>query len=193
MIILFLNLLTKREMKKKLLLHSCCGPCSTIVVENLIVDYEVTIFFYNPNIEPYDEYQKRKEEQIKLLDEQHPTVKFIDGDYNNDSFHSAIKEYENEREGSKRCYYCLNLRMEETIKYAKNNSFDLFDTTLSVSPHKNSQWILEIGKILSTKYNLDYLAGNYKKNNGYQESVLLAKKYSLYRQDYCGCLMSKEK
>ncbi len=180
-------------MKKKLLLHSCCGPCSTIVIKRLLSDYKITIFYYNPNIEPKHEYEKRKAEQIKLITLHYSDVNFIDCDYENDKFHIAISEFEFEKEGSSRCYQCMKLRMEETIKFAKENCYDIFDTTLSVSPHKNSKWIMEIGQHLSDQYHFEYLAGDYKKNNGYQDSVLLTKEFDLYRQNYCGCLMSKEK
>ncbi len=175
---------------KKLLLHSCCGPCSTTVIKRLANDYEITVFYFNPNIEPLKEYSKRKKEQIKFLKLFNSNIHFIEGDYCNDSFHQKINDYENLYEGSIRCYNCIEFRLEETAKYAAKNHYDFFDSTLSVSPHKNSSWIIEIGNNLANKYQIGYVNGNYKKNNGYQESVILAKQYNLYRQEYCGCLKS---
>lgn len=180
-------------MKKSILLHSCCGPCSTVVISKLSTDFNVTVYYYNPNIEPFDEYLHRRNEQILFLNQFNPEIKLIDGDYDNFTYHEKIKEYAHLKEGSNRCYKCISFRMEETAKYAKENNYDYFDTTLSVSPHKNSDWINEIGELLEKKYQIKYLGGNYKKNDGYRESIILAKKYNLYRQDYCGCLMSKQK
>lgn len=180
-------------MKSKILLHSCCGPCSTVVIEDLSKNYDVTVYYYNPNIEPFSEYEKRKEEQIRFINEYNKDIKVIIGDYKNDLYHEAISEYESLPEGSLRCYNCIKHRLENTVIYAKNNNYDLFDTTLSVSPHKNSNWIIKIGQELEEKYGIKYLGGNYKKANGYQKSIELAQKYHLYRQDYCGCLISARK
>ncbi len=178
-------------LKNKVLLHSCCGPCSTIVIETLSKNYDVTIFYYNPNIEPDIEYEKRKNEQIKFINEYNPNIKIILGDYENILYHQSITDYESYSEGSIRCYECYKLRLEKTAEYAFNNGYDAFETTLSVSPYKNSNWLLEIGRNLSNKYKITYLEGNYKKEDGYKKSIELAKKYNLYRQDYCGCLKSR--
>lgn len=180
-------------MKKRILLHCCCGPCSTVVISELSKENDVTVYYYNPNIEPYEEYIHRRCEQIRFLSEYNSRIEFIEDDYDNLSYHNQIIDYEQLKEGSKRCYRCIDFRMDKTAKYAKENNYDYFETTLSVSPHKNSAWINEIGNKLENKYQIKYFGGNYKINNGYNESILLAKKYNLYRQDYCGCLMSKQK
>ncbi len=177
-------------MKNKLLLHSCCGPCSTIVIEQLIKEYDVTIFYYNPNVEPIVEYEKRKEEQVKFINEFNPNIKIIMQDYDNTEYQDAIKDYHNLGEKSLRCYECYKLRIFKTGKLAKELGFTHFETTLSVSPHKLSKWILELGLEAEKLFKIKYLAGNYKKNDGYKKSIELAKKYDLYRQEYCGCLMS---
>lgn len=177
-------------MKKKLLLHSCCAPCSTIIIESLIDLYDITIFYYNPNIEPITEYNIRKNEQIRYLNELKQNIQIVIGDYENDYYHQKIANHEHLKENSQRCYECIDLRIQKTALYAKSNNYDCFDTTLSVSPHKNSNWINEIGKKYSLEYKIDYLNGNYKKNDGYKKSVELAKKHNLYRQNYCGCLVS---
>jgi len=175
---------------KKLLLHSCCGPCSTVVIELLSKEYEITVFYYNPNIEPILEYEKRKAEQIRFIKEYNPNIKIIIGEYENAAYHNKIANYENLKEKSRRCFECMDLRISKTAKYAKDNGFDLFETTLSVSPHKNSEWIIEIAKKWAAEYNIEYINGNYKKNDGYKRSIELANKYELYRQNYCGCSMS---
>ncbi len=178
-------------MKNRVLLHSCCGPCSTVVIQTLSKDYDVTVFYYNPNVEPYLEYEKRKEEQIRFIQEYNSNIKIIIEDYENDLYKETILEFKELKEKSIRCYHCFKLRMEKTALYASLNGYDAFDTTLSVSPHKSSKWVLEIGQELSKKYNIEYLEGNYKKNDGYKKSIEFSKQYDLYRQDYCGCLMSK--
>lgn len=173
----------------KLLLHSCCGPCSSAVIERLKPFFNITVLYYNPNIEPKDEYLKRKNEQIRLLKELN--VSFLDIDYLNEEFHAKVKGYEKEPENGSRCSLCFELRLEKTVQLAKDNNFDYFGTTLTVSPHKNSQLINEIGINLQNKYNIKYLLSDFKKENGYQRSIELSKEYNLYRQNYCGCLYSK--
>ena len=175
--------------KKKLLLHSCCGPCSSSVIERLKNYFNITVLYYNPNIEPIEEYYKRKEEQIRLLKELN--VEFLDIDYLNEEYHNKIVGFENEPENGLRCPLCYELRMEKTAKIAKDNNFDYFCTTLTVSPHKPSEIINEIGIKLQDKYNLPYLLSDFKKEDGYKRSIELSKEYNLYRQDYCGCLYSK--
>ncbi len=175
--------------KKKLLLHSCCGPCSSSVIERLKNYFNITVLYYNPNIEPIEEYYKRKEEQIRLLKELN--VEFLDIDYLNEEYHNKIVGFENEPENGLRCPLCYELRMEKTAKIAKDNNFDYFCTTLTVSPHKPSKIINEIGIKLQDKYNLPYLLSDFKKEDGYKRSIELSKEYNLYRQDYCGCLYSK--
>lgn len=179
--------------KKRLLLHSCCGPCSSYVISYLTKYFDITIFYYNPNIYPYDEYLKRKEEQIKLIDKisKVNTVDILDCDYDNDKYNFIIKGLENEPERGNRCKVCYLMRMEETAKTASNNGYDFFCTTLSVSPYKNSDWINQYGKELEEKYEVSWLYSDFKKKDGYKNSILLSNKYDLYRQNYCGCIYSK--
>ncbi len=178
--------------KPKILLHSCCAPCSTAVVERLAEEYDITIFYYNPNIYPEQEYFKRKNEEIRyveILNKTKPEVKIsmLDCDYNNITFYNAVKGLENEREGGARCAVCFKVRLEKTAVTAKENGFDLFGTTLSVSPHKNAELLNQIGFSLEKKHEIKYLEANFKKQNGYLRSVELAKENGLYRQNYCGC------
>lgn len=179
--------------KKKLLLHSCCAPCSTSCIERLTKYFDITILYYNPNIEPKEEYEKRKKYQIELIKKFNSVNKlnYIDCDYDNNIYHEKVKGLENEKEGGARCNVCYFLRMEKTALLAKKLKYDFFATTLTVSPYKHSKTINEIGKILEEKYNINYLYSDFKKENGYKRSIELAKKYELYRQDYCGCLYAK--
>ena len=193
-----MNINYNEEMKKiisnlddhnKLLLHSCCGPCSSSVIERLRDYFDITVIYYNPNIEPKEEYEKRKSEQLRLLNEL--GIKFMDIDYLNNEYHKKIKGYENEPENGLRCPLCFELRLDKTASKAKENNFDFFGTTLTVSPHKNSKIINEIGFKLEERYGVKLLLSDYKKEDGYKRSIELSKKYDLYRQDYCGCLYSK--
>lgn len=193
-----MNINYNKEMKKiisnlddhnKLLLHSCCGPCSSSVIERLRDYFDITVIYYNPNIEPKEEYEKRKSEQLRLLNEL--GIKFMDIDYLNNEYHKKIKGYENEPENGLRCPLCFELRLDKTASKAKENNFDYFGTTLTVSPHKNSKIINEIGLKLEEKYRVKFLLSDFKKEDGYKRSIELSKKYDLYRQDYCGCLYSK--
>ena len=176
-----------------LLLHSCCAPCSSYCIETLTNYFDITILYYNPNIYPYDEYLKRKQEQIKLINEIDCSnnLDIMDCDYDNDLYEKCIIGLENEPERGNRCMVCYNLRMEKTAKMAKECNYDYFCTTLSVSPYKNSEWINKIGEKLQNKYNINWLYSDFKKKDGYKQSILLSKKYNLYRQDYCGCIYSK--
>jgi len=176
---------------KKLLLHSCCGPCSTAVIEKLINDYDLSVFYFNPNITDEPEYAHRLSEQKRLISEVFPAVRLIEGEYHPESFFEAVRGFEDAPEGGARCSLCFRLRMEETAKKAVALGYDCFDTTLTVSPHKNYDVISSICKELSAKYGIEYLDGNYKKMNGYKRSVDLSKEYGLYRQNYCGCEFSK--
>lgn len=187
------NILNNLDGKKKLLLHSCCGPCSSYVISYLTNYFDITILYYNPNIYPYDEYLKRKQEQIKLINEIDCSnnLDIMDCDYDNDLYEKCIIGLENEPERGNRCMVCYNLRMEKTAKMAKEYNYDYFCTTLSVSPYKNSEWINKIGEKLQNKYNINWLYSDFKKKDGYKQSILLSKKYNLYRQDYCGCIYSK--
>lgn len=187
------NILNNLDSKKKLLLHSCCGPCSSYVISYLTNYFDITILYYNPNIYPYDEYLKRKQEQIKLINEIDCSnnLDIMDCDYDNDLYEKCIIGLENESERGNRCMVCYNLRMEKTAKMAKEYNYDYFCTTLSVSPYKNAEWINKIGEKLQNKYNVNWLYSDFKKKDGYKQSILLSKKYNLYRQDYCGCIYSK--
>ena len=174
--------------RPKLLLHRCCGPCSTTVLSLLASYFDITVLYYNPNIEPKEEYYKRKEEQIRFIKEfNNEHIKFMDCDYNNQDFRSRVVGLEQEREGGARCAVCFKLRLEKTAEIAKALDFDYFGTTLTVSPHKNSEVINKIGALLETEYGVKYLYSDFKKKDGYKRSIELSKKYNLYRQDYCGC------
>lgn len=187
------EILNSLSEKKRLLLHSCCGPCSSYVISYLTKYFDITILYYNPNIFPYDEYLKRKEEQIKLINEIAKVnyVDIMDCDYDNEYYEKLISGLENEPERGKRCRVCYLMRLEKTAKLAKENDYDYFCTTLSVSPYKNSKWINEFGEILENKYDVKWLYSDFKKKDGYKTSILLSNKYNLYRQNYCGCIYSK--
>ena len=174
--------------RPKLLLHSCCGPCSTTVLTILVKYFDITVLYYNPNIEPMEEYYKRKNEQIRFIKElsnQH--IKFMDCDYNNADFRTRVVGLEHELEGGARCAVCFKLRLEKTATIAQKKNFDYFGTTLTVSPHKNSDCINKIGALLESIYGVKYLYSDFKKKDGYKKSIELSKEYNLYRQDYCGC------
>ncbi len=186
---IFQNIIKELEGKPRLLLHSCCGPCSSSVIDTLKDYFDITVFYYNPNIEPKEEYEKRKQEQIRLINEL-GYVNYLDCDYDNKSFRDISKGLEKEPEGGSRCSKCFYLRMSKTASLAKENNYDYFGTTLTVSPHKNSQVINEIGKKIEEETGVKYLYSDFKKHDGYLKSIRLAKKYNLYRQDYCGCEFS---
>lgn len=199
MIVLNYNQLMEEEIKKieksspTLLLHACCAPCSSAVLERLGEIFKITILYYNPNITDHDEYQKRLFEIhrfIEKIDSKY-RIDIIDGKYDPEEFLSVAEGLEEEPERGKRCYKCYQLRLEETAKVASELGFDYFTTTLSLSPYKNSNWINEIGGNLGKKVETKYLYSDFKKKNGYKRSIELSKKYHLYRQDYCGCIYSK--
>jgi len=179
----------------ELLLHACCAPCSSAVLERIANHFQVTIFYYNPNISDEEEYKKRIQEIKKFLQQFHTKYKIslMEGNYEPDKFYEIAKGLENTPERGPRCYKCYNLRLEETAKIAAINNFEYFCTTLTLSPHKNSSWINKIGEELNSKYNTTYLYSDFKKRNGYKRSIELSKEYNLYRQDYCGCIYSKKK
>ncbi len=183
------KIIASLDSKKKLLLHSCCGPCSTSVIERLKDYFDITVLYYNPNIEPKEEYLHRKSEQLRVLKELN--IKSMDIDYLNEEYHAKITGYESEPENGLRCPICYELRMAKTAKLAKENNFDYFCTTLTVSPHKPSKIINEIGLKLEKEYQIKYLLSDFKKEDGYKRSIELSKEYDLYRQDYCGCLYSR--
>lgn len=188
--------LTNIEQNKKtpkLLLHSCCAPCSSYVLEYLSEYFDITIYYYNPNISPIEEFNKRIEEQQRLIKELpvKNKVSFIEGKYENNKYEELIKGLEEEKEGGSRCHLCYKLRLEETAKLAKEKGFEYFTTTLSISPYKNAKVLNEIGEQLAIKYDINYLYADFKKKDGYKRSIELSKIYGLYRQDYCGCKYSK--
>ena len=184
--------------KKTMLLHACCGPCSSAVLERLWPDHDITVLYFNPNITDEAEYRYREEELQRFLAEWKPQgcsgengIAFEAGRYDPQEYYTCVKGLEQEPEGGERCRRCFLLRLEETAKTAREQGFDCFDTTLTVSPYKNYDTISEIGRALEEKYGVAYAAGNYKKQDGYRRSVELSKAYGLYRQDYCGCGFSK--
>ena len=182
-----------RETPPSLLLHSCCAPCSSYVLEYLANYFYITIYFYNPNISDHEEYLRRVKEQKKLIGNlkvKYP-ISFIEGEYEVERFYQVAKGLEHLPEGGDRCFRCYKLRLEKAAKVAKDKGFDYFTTTLSISPHKNTSKLNEIGKNLWEKYDIPYLYSDFKKKNGYKRSIQLSKEYKLYRQDYCGCIYSK--
>lgn len=179
--------------KPSLLLHSCCGPCSTAVIERLIDDYHITVYFYNPNIQPQEEYELRLLNQQRFLNDfcAKNKIGFIEGSYEPSLFLNTVKGHENEKEGQKRCELCFRLRLSETAMAACKYGFDLFTTTLTVSPHKNAALINGIGREAANRYSVKWLYSDFKKKDGYLRSIRLSKEYGLYRQNYCGCIFSR--
>lgn len=176
-----------------LLLHSCCAPCSSYTIEYLSQYFSITLFFYNPNISPAEEYRKRAEELERFVSQfkvKNP-VRIIEGEYVPEDFYSAVKGMEDIPEGGERCFVCYRLRLEKTARLAAELGFDYFTSTLSISPYKNAQKLNEISQELSDIYSVKNLPGDFKKKGGYKRSIELSAEYSLYRQDYCGCVFSK--
>lgn len=176
---------------QKLFLHSCCGPCSTHVIDLLSSEYDITVFYYNPNILPEAEYIHRREEQERFIKEYSKLtgrkIDYIEGDYVPETFFSVVKGHESDKEGGTRCRLCMAHRMKVTAKKAKELGYDIFCTTLSVSPHKNAKFLNETGEKLSEEIDIPYLFADFKKKDGYKHSVELSRKFNLYRQNYCGC------
>ncbi|MGN0468851.1 MAG: epoxyqueuosine reductase QueH [Acutalibacteraceae bacterium] len=176
-----------------LLLHSCCAPCSSACLELLSKFFSVTVFYYNPNIYPENEYFHRVNEQKRLISAlpAKNKISFIEGNFNSQEFYHAVKGFENEKEGGERCFLCYRLRLEKTAEIAKKNGFDYFTTTLTISPLKSAQKINEIGQEIAQKYSVEFLPSDFKKKNGFKRSIELSKEYDLYRQNYCGCVFSQ--
>ena len=177
----------------RLFLHACCAPCSSYVLEYLSRFFSVTVFFYNPNISPKEEYEKRVSEIQRLISEMefvHP-VAFVEGEYKPEDFYEMARGLEDVPEGGERCFRCYRLRMEEAARLAEQGDYDYFTTTLSISPLKNAGKINEIGQELSQIYKVEHLPSDFKKKNGYKRSIELSHEYGLYRQNYCGCIFSK--
>jgi predicted adenine nucleotide alpha hydrolase (AANH) superfamily ATPase len=177
-----------------LLLHACCAPCSSYVLEYLSQFFRITVFYYNPNIFPETEYRKRVNEVNRLIAEQpakHP-VRLAEGRYDPDRFFKAVKGHETDPERGERCTICYRMRLEETAAYAKEHGFDWFTTTLSLSPYKDAERLNKIGSELEQTYGVNYLHSDFKKRNGYLRSIELSRIYGLYRQNYCGCVFSQQ-
>lgn len=185
--------ITSENRVPTLLIHSCCAPCSSYVLEYLSQYFEITVLYYNPNIFPREEYEYRISEQKRLISSMNfvHEVKFIGSDYTPEDFHSVIKGYEKEPEGGRRCRLCFEVRLKYTAALAKKMNFDYFTTTLSISPLKNAEVLNELGIHIGQEYDVKYLQSDFKKRGGYKRSVELSKEYKLYRQDYCGCVYSK--
>lgn len=182
------------EITPSLLLHSCCAPCSSYVLEYLSEYFKITVLYYNPNIFPLKEYKYRIEEQRRLIESlpaKNP-ISFIPTEYEPEKFYEAVKGYENIPEGGERCFKCYELRLRDAALYARRGDFDYFTTTLSISPLKKADKLNEIGLRLEEEYGVKYLCSDFKKKNGYKRSVELSAEYGLYRQEYCGCVFSKK-
>lgn len=191
-----LELFQTQHRTPRLFLHSCCAPCSSYVLEYLAPFFEITVFYYNPNISGEPEYRKRVEEQKRLIsifnreNKGHP-ISILEGDYEPSCFYDAVKGLEKLGEGSERCFRCFDLRLRETVRLAKEGDFDYFGTTLTISPLKNAAKLNEIGFSLEQEFGIPWLPSDFKKKNGYKRSVELSAQYELYRQDFCGCAFSK--
>lgn len=178
-----------------LLLHSCCAPCSSYTLEYLSQYFRITVLYYNPNISPKEEFNKRFAEQKRLIENlpvKHK-ISLIEGSYDYNAFLRVVKGYEDVPEGGERCFRCYAMRLEESARLAKENEFDYFCTTLSISPLKNSQKINQIGYAIAEKYGVKWLPSDFKKKEGYKRSIELSRQYNLYRQNFCGCVFSKNK
>ena len=190
-----INKIEGENTTKSLLLHSCCAPCSSYVLAYLNKYFNITVFYYNPNITNKEEYLKRKQEQIRLISELPAInkINILDADYKPEKFFEISKGLEDCRERGERCFKCYKLRLEATAKAAKENNFDYFCTTLTISPLKNAQKINEIGHMLGDEYQIPFLPSDFKKKEGFKKSIELSSQYNLYRQNYCGCIYSKPK
>jgi predicted adenine nucleotide alpha hydrolase (AANH) superfamily ATPase len=173
-----------------LLLHVCCAPCSTHVIDKLQSEYDITCYFYNPNVHPRDEYMIRLKEAERYAKKMH--IRFIEGPYDSERWFSLTEEYKDEREGGKRCELCYKIRLEKTAEYASEHGFECFGATLSISPHKKAAVINRIGNEIALKFGVKFLEANFKKQDGFKKSVEMSKAENMYRQDYCGCIYSKQ-
>ena len=176
-----------------LFLHSCCAPCSSYVLEYLSKYFAITVFFYNPNISPREEYMARVEEVSRLIREmpaENP-IQFLEGAYEPEEFYRAVKGHEEDREGGERCTRCFELRLEEAARLAAEGGFDWFTTTLTISPLKDAVRLNAIGEAMGDRYGVSFLNSDFKKKNGYKRSIELSAQYGLYRQNYCGCVFSR--
>ena len=183
--------ITAKDLTPSLLLRSCGAPCSSYVLEYLTKYFDITIFYYNPNISPESEYRRRVSEQKRLISEMCPQVKFLEGHYEPERFYEIAKGLECEPERGERCLKCYRLRLEESAKTAKTYNFDFFTTTLSISPQKDSAVLNSVGADVSEQFDIPYLYSDFKKRGGYKRSIELSAEYKLYRQNFCGCIFSK--
>ncbi|MCR5778667.1 MAG: epoxyqueuosine reductase QueH [Lachnospiraceae bacterium] len=183
--------LDKSAPKPKLLLHVCCAPCSSYCLEYLAPHFDITVFFYNPNMDSSEEYAKRAAELRRFVKEADLSVDIVIREYDSKPFYDMARGLENVPEGGVRCFKCYELRLKEAAKFARDYGFDYFTTTLSISPLKNSQKINEIGEMIGRFYHVDHLPSDFKKKDGYKRSIELSHEYNLYRQNYCGCVYSK--
>lgn len=183
----------REDILPSLLLHSCCAPCSSYTIEYLSNYFKIAVLYYNPNISPREEYEKRKAEQIRLIHSLpvQNKVNFVDCDYDGNAFFEIAKGYEQCREGGERCFRCYELRLRKAAEESKKGGYDYFCTTLSISPLKNAQKINEIGERLSEAYGVLWLPSDFKKREGYKRSIELSREYNLYRQNFCGCVYSR--
>ena len=181
------------EKRPSLLLHSCCGPCSSYCLNYLKEYFDITVLYYNPNIFPEEEFIHRANEQKRLIDEAMDGVKLLIPEYDHSEFTEYVKGLEEEKEGGARCEKCFRLRLEKTAQAAASGGFDFFGTTLTVSPHKNAQVINSVGESIAAEFTISpaWLYADFKKKNGYKISIELSQKYGLYRQNFCGCEFSK--
>lgn len=183
--------LSEAGARPSLLLHACCAPCSSYVLEYLSQYFSITLFFFNPNISSSAEYDTRYRELVRLVSEMGLGIEVVNGDYEPDRFFGIARGLEHLPEGGERCRKCYALRLEDTARVAAAGGFDYFTTTLSISPHKNAEWLNDIGKEMASKYGCEYLYSDFKKRGGYLRSCQLSEQYGLYRQDFCGCVYSK--
>lgn len=183
----------KEGRRPKLALHACCAPCSSAVLEQLADVFDITVFFYNPNISPETEFRHRLEEQVRLVNEMLPGrgISVCEGEYDAEEFYRRVKGHEKDPEGGERCGICFDMRLRRTAEFAKENGMDYFTTTLSISPLKDAQRLNALGGDLAGEYGVKYLFSDFKKKEGYKRSCSLSAEYDLYRQDFCGCVFSK--
>lgn len=189
------KIILQMTQRKKLLLHSCCAPCSSYCLEYLSQYFDVTVFYYNPNITEENEYKKRAAEQQRLIramnERQHTTISYAEGVYEPEEYLAMVRGLEQEPEGAGRCERCFRLRLTKTAEYAADNGFDYFTTTLTISPLKNAHLLNALGEEIGEKTGVAFLPSDFKKKEGYKRSIELSKEYDLYRQNYCGCIFSK--
>lgn len=176
-----------------LVLHSCCAPCSSAVLERLHEAFELVVFYYNPNISPEEEFRHRAEEQLRLVRQMplRDDVRVVEGEYDPGNFYAKVRGYEDAPEGGERCSICFEMRLRKTAEYARSIGAQYFTTTLSISPLKDAQRLNAIGEALAAEFGLKYLLSDFKKKEGYRRSCVLSEEYGLYRQDFCGCVFSK--